>query len=574
MVVVPRVPYPLRPMKIHGQAPTSTSRTPVCSFALLSIWALLGPAAAASTPWIQGEAGLDSRGLDEPSEGGDSGTPSDQEPGSRREPGGVGQVPEPAAIFRLEASGPPLEISLERALEMAVAADLGLQIEEQNTLVSRFDYAGSWGAFDPILSANASLSDAEFEGQTALAGAQVLEVEELSWSTGLNLPLTTGGSVDINFSSGRSETNNSFQLVNPSTTDNLSVSYTQPLLRGAWNEFATSQQRESELGYRAQLETYRQRRQELMLSVIESYYDVVAAEEQLSIAEETLELGNQQLEQNELRLRAGAGTEVEVLQAAANVAQRVEQRLQAEVNLRSAHDSLKSMLFPGTNIEAWSTSLILVTPLPSPVSTPEGVPDWEQALYVALEHRPELHQQRLRIDQAEVQLTRARSNRRSQLDLVLTASSRGFDGSSGEAFGEALGFEFPTTSAALNYTMPLGNRTAKNAERVSRVNLRRSRLQYTQLETQVVSEVRNAVRQVLYQSQAVEAAGVSLDFARRQLEAEQTLEREGLSTTFQVLEFEEDYTTALSNERAARANYAKSLAQLQRAQGILGESGP
>lgn len=567
MVVVPRVPYPLRPMKIQGQAPKTTARTTVCSIALLSLWASPGLAAMVRTPRVQDDADPASTGASVGPEGPDGDWGS-------QEPSRVGEVPEPRAIFELEASGPPLELSLERALEMAVAADLGLQIEEQNTLVSRFDYAGSWGAFDPLLSASASFSDAEFEGQTTLAGAQVLEVENLNWSTGLNLPLTTGGNVDVNFSSGRSETNNSFQLVNPSTTDNVSITYTQPLMRGAWNEFATSQQRESKLGYQAQIETYRQKRQELMLSVIEAYYDVVAAEEQLSIAEETLELGNQQLEQNDLRLRAGAGTEVEVLQASANVAQRVEQRLQAEMNLRAAHDSLKSMLFPGTNIEAWSTSLVLVTPLPSHLSSADNVPDWEQALYVALEHRPELHQQRLRIDQAEVQLSRSRSNRRSQLDLVLTASSRGFDGSSGEAFGEALGFEFPTASAALNYTMPLGNRTAKNAERVSRVNLRRSRLQYTQLETQVVSEVRNAVRQVLYQSQAVEAAGVSLDFARRQLEAEQTLEREGLSTTFQVLEFEEDYTTALSNERAARANYAKSLAQLQKAQGVLGEAIP
>ena len=134
-----------------------------------------------------------------------------------------------------------------------------------------------------------------------------------------------------------------------------------------------------------------------------------------------------------------------------------------------------------------------------------------------------------------------------------------------------MGWEFPQNTASLTFSVPIGNRTRRFADKAARAELRRARLVYDQLEVAVVASLRDAVRQVRYQAEAVRAAVRSVQLAQRQLEAEQARYQEGLSTNFQVLEFQQDLLQAQSSERAARASYARALVALRAALGILGE---
>ena len=86
-------------------------------------------------------------------------------------------------------------------------------------------------------------------------------------------------------------------------------------------------------------------------------------------------------------------------------------------------------------------------------------------------------------------------------------------------------------------------------------------------EKTVASEVRDAVRSVNYLSKRVEATAKSSFVAERQLDAEQRRLREGVSTNFQVLSFQNDLLTAKTAELSARIAYAKAISQLQTAQG-------
>jgi outer membrane protein TolC len=96
----------------------------------------------------------------------------------------------------------------------------------------------------------------------------------------------------------------------------------------------------------------------------------------------------------------------------------------------------------------------------------------------------------------------------------------------------------------------------------------RAHLEADRLELAITTEVRDAVRQVEYQAEAVRAATKSLELARRQLAAEEARYREGLSTTFQVLEFQQQLAAALSSEKRARAEFVKARAALAKAQGL------
>ncbi len=468
-----------------------------------------------------------------------------------------------------------IELTLEQALEIALGNDLGLKIQELVTEGSKFDAEGSWGAFDPVLSASGTVFDGEFEAASSLSGTTVIEEKSVSASAGLLLPLQTGGSFDFTFDTVDSQSNNSLaQGIEEATTDTFGIEFRQPLLRGFGRNYATSDQQQAELEYKRQIEEYRLTRQDLIASVANAYWDLVTALGQLDVAQETLDLGLNQLDQNQRRLDAGVGTKVEVLQAEATVAQRREQLLLRETEVKGASDRLKAVLYPGTDAQKWDAEVRPTTPLPEPPPPEEGlklVPRWSNAWVVAQESRSELRQQRIVIASSEVDVARSVSDRRPRLDLLLASRSRGFDASSSDAFDKSIGWDFPQNTASLAFTFPIFNRSGRYGLERARSNLRAQRLAYDQIESQVVAEVRAAIRQVTYAVEAVAAADKSYEYTKQQLDAEDARYREGLSTNFQVLEYQQQLAQALYNKNLARAVLAKALVNLQRSQGILGE---
>jgi outer membrane protein TolC len=467
-----------------------------------------------------------------------------------------------------------LELSLEAALDLARANNLDLELGALDTQAARYDFLGSWGAFEWVFDGRVAYIKSEFEPQDIFQGSgSSVETTTENYAFDLTKPMTTGGRFQFGFDGTKQESTSGVATFPDSSTDLISLSYVQPFRRGAWEKYATSFQREREILYREQIERERFQRHSVLLSVHNAYWELVAALEFRDVATSALALGREQLDQNQRRLDAGVGTEVEVLQAQAEVATRTELLLSRTTAVYQAMDDLKTILFP-RKAEAiptgWEAEIVPITPLPESLGA-EPVPSWEQVLVTALENRPDLAQSRLEIDRAKLLHARALSERLSGVDLTLRASSRGLDTQFEDAAGEAATFEFPTYSAMLSYNMPIGNKTADYAARRTSTQIRAAIIELDRSETIALADVRRALREVEYQAEAVRAAEKSLELARRQLEAEQTRYAADLSTNFQVLEFQQEQIVADANWRRARVNYAKALVALRNAQGLIDE---
>lgn len=479
-----------------------------------------------------------------------------------------------------EETRPSLELSIEEAIHLALDNNIDLELSQIQTEVARFDALGSWGEFDWLFDADLSYSDSEFptgEDPSLTLSRTVFSNLQRRGSVDFTKPTTTGGSFVASFQSvldhRKTQQGDVEQRFKEETTSILSLSYVQPLLRGAWSRYATVNQQEAEILYEQQQEAERNARQDLIVSVRNSYWDLVAAKEQLGVARNALVLGEQQLDQNERRLEAGVGTEVDVLQARSDVAVRTEGLLQTETAFYQAMDDLKRIVFASRDENIWETPIEPVTKLPETVST-EGVVSWTEAYETALEFRSDLRQSRYDIDTARVRHTRTLSNRLAEFDLSLTASSGSVGFNYAEVRDEAFDYDFPTYTALLTYSIPIGNRTADYAERAARAEVRSALLEYDNLETAITSEVRKAVRDVFYRAEAVRAAEESLRLEQRQLSAEEARYKEGLTTTFQVLEFQQDLILQMSVERRARVEFMKAMVALEAAQGLVGERQP
>lgn len=466
----------------------------------------------------------------------------------------------------------PLALSLDEALQRALERNLDLAIDAANLEAQRARAGGSWGAFDPTYSLRATLLDREQEAPSSLTGADVLEENTQSFEGSLGVPLQTGGRFDVSFSTDNQKTNSQFSLSEVSTTDVVRAAYTQPLLRGAWRGYATSTQRLAELELARAREHRAVVRADVELSVRRAYWDLVAAREQVAVAELARRLAGEQVEQNQRRLDVGVGTEVDVLQARTTLAQRDEQLLSARTAVATAEDALRALVLGRAAGEAWQQSLAAwnapiepTTPLFDPAT--QTLPAVDEVLAGALGRRPELAEQRLLIEAAQVRLSRAASELRPTLDAALSATSIGFDGDPSEAFDKTIGFDFPAFEASLTLAGPLRNRSARGDERAGRAELRAALLGYDKAELAILTDVRDAVRELAHQAEAVAAAEKSVQLAQRQLEAEQARYAQGLSTTFQLLDFQQQLAAALGSRTNALAGYARAQAQLVRARG-------
>jgi outer membrane protein len=500
---------------------------------------------------------------------------------------GVSPLPLPQeSMAEVDRPAEVLELSLEDALRIAAAENLTLAIERLTVETAVANQRGSWGAFDPVFDLGLAYSTAEQpQANTFLAqGASVFESDEASLETGLSLPITTGGTFRVGFNEARTDTNNPgiLNTFEDGTFANAAITagFTQPLLRGAWSRAATATQREAEIELRVRNAVLLQVRDTLVADVCNAYWDLVAAREEQAVRERALELAGEQLAQDGERLRVGVGTEVDVLQAETQVAQEEERLLRAKADVLARSDALKALILRrGENdeeswdsyLELWNVALEPLTELPPVGDRAEAGTPWTQALEVAFDRRPELVQSLLEIDRAQVRLDRAESDRLPGLNLDLTAQSLSIEENTRQALETVGELEFMTYTGALAFNLPLGNRTASYAERAARVQVRAARLGHEQVEARIVSEIRNAVREVDYQAQAVLAARKSREFTERQLQAEQARYEEGLSTTFQVLEFQQQLAEAASAEKAALAGLAKAEVALDLAAGSIAD---
>lgn len=261
-----------------------------------------------------------------------------------------------------------------------------------------------------------------------------------------------------------------------------------------------------------------------------------------------------------------------MLQAQTEVATRTETLLQNQNNLAQRGDDLKRLIVRDETSELWAERVEATTPLPQATPDKLALPDWQDSFQVALGKRPDLRTARLDVDTARVRLVRAQSERLYGLDLRLDAASGSFDADFSDALSDVMDFSYPRYAARIDYNMPLQNRTASNSERAARERVRGSQVALEEAEINALAEIRRALRDVRYRAQAVRASEQSFALAKRQLEAEQQRFEADLTTTFEVLQFQQTLIEAASNRSAARAEYAKSLVALERASGTLGEN--
>ena len=129
--------------------------------------------------------------------------------------------------------------------------------------------------------------------------------------------------------------------------------------------------------------------------------------------------------------------------------------------------------------------------------------------------------------------------------------------------------DFYNYTIGLKVEFPIGNRFARSQFSKAKIEAARAATYLKDVENIVITEVKEAVRQVNTDFEKIGAAQKSLRSSQEKLEAEEIKFDVGLSTTRNVLDFQDDLARAASRYALSLSQYEKSLSNLARTKGVL-----
>ena len=142
-----------------------------------------------------------------------------------------------------------------------------------------------------------------------------------------------------------------------------------------------------------------------------------------------------------------------------------------------------------------------------------------------------------------------------------------------ERYGDSVSDSLSNTDnlwqVGLTFSMPLENSTAKGNVQKASAQHRKARTNTLLLRQQIKKTVRTTVRDIELVIKAIEATQKTSLATLKRLEAEQAKFQSGRSTTLDVLIAQDAYSQALSQENLTNISYAKTLAELDRIQGLI-----
>ena len=484
-------------------------------------------------------------------------------------------------------------LSIDDATRLALEQNLGIRIQR---IEPQIQDVGVWQArsfWSPQLSSTLTKNSADSPSTSILSGS-VPVITTGQFSTGLSLQqqLPWGASYAANWNNARFTSSDPANTFNPRLSSNIALNFTQPLLRNLPIDQIRQQVQNSK--------KFRDLSDIQLQAVVtgttrgvkNAYWDLVYAINNLKAQQQSLELSQQSLKDNQKRVEIGTMAPIDIVQAQAEVASNEQGVIVADANIKQAQDNLRALILDPGAPDFWTVEF---EPTDEPAFSEQPI-DVDEAVRNALSKRSDLLSAKNSLEQSDINIKYYRNQILPDVNALVNygaigvggvQQTGGFNPLTGQtspitsvdrsyisALGDVFGSAYPQWSVGVQIGYPLGAST-------SHANLARVKLQYDEaqlqmknLELQIATQVRAVARNVQTNQKRVQSARASRELQEKKLEAEQKKLAAGMSTTFFISQFQRDLAQARVIEIQAIADYNKSLVDFQAVQEVpVGGSG-
>ncbi|MGE5724862.1 MAG: TolC family protein [Acidobacteriota bacterium] len=447
--------------------------------------------------------------------------------------------------------------------------------------------------FDPVLTSTLQFERANTPlSNIRTTGTQLLNQNSMVANFSYSQGFATGTNMSVSFNNSRTTNNSLFSILNPALNSSFRLTLSQHLLSGfgiANNRrsitLAKNNREISDIAFRQQVIS-------TVTQIQNIYWDLVNAYEDLRVQQESLALAEKTLADNQKQVEIGTLAPIEVVRAQSEVAARQQSLIVSQTNLQLQQLLMKNAVSRNMTDPTLATVPVIPTDTMSLPATEPIVPT-EDLINDALNHRPELAQAQIDLNNRDISKKALRNALLPSLDVFAFYGGTGlggtqdpslvcgapgapeppncniaFPGGYGGVLPRLFNSSAPDKGAGVSLSIPLRNRAAQATQVRSELEYRQAQMRIQQLQNQIRIQVRNAQFTVQQDRAAVEAARKAVELQRQNLDAEQKKYALGASTNILVLQAQRDLTQASSNLVQAMSAYEKAKVSLDQITGL------
>ncbi len=499
-------------------------------------------------------------------------------------------IPAAGTVPLAQQAGDPTEktlrLSLDDCILKTLKNNLGLAAEMLTPRILDESVTLAGEKFYPSLSFTYNKQDTKTASYSFLDASDVVSTAQNDNTTLLSQVLPTGGSFTASLYNYTTDTNRSFQTINPRFGSTLRFIFSQPLLKDFG--FKTSRREIIVARYSRDVseENFNKLLEDAIYSIESAYWNLVYSIENLNVRRQSLKLAQELLEKNKAEIDAGTLPPIELLTAEAEVSLRQADILEAEALVRNNEELVKTII--NLAAETGDAKNVRIVPTDTP-SVEKREIGFDTALETALLNRPDLEAMRIDLKSRQFAVSYARNQLLPDVRFQLSYWSPGISGTrilyegnnalSGKVIGnipgkksdalrDAFDFTYRNSSIGITLTLPVSNVISRAYYAQARVSLDQAKLRIKNQEQQLMLELGNTVRAVETNYQRTQAYKSARELAQRKLEAELEKFKVGMSTNYLVLQFQRDLANAQTLELKALIDYKISLANLDKVMGV------
>jgi outer membrane protein TolC len=436
--------------------------------------------------------------------------------------------------------GGKLELSLKNYVALVMSNNTDIQIQMLTLETPKNAILRAFGAWDPLARATFTDTKSQLPSTSALDGAATVVSLTQPAQFSVNQTLPTGTNYTVGFNASKSTTNSGFSSFNPALSTNVSISFIQPLIKNRSmfvNRLplmtARSRYKMSEYNLTNQLLT--------MVNAAENaYWDVISARENLKVADGGRDVAAEFLKLSEKQLELGALSPLDIYNPQQQLATAELSVSQARFGLQQKEDALRKQISLDLDPNLRAIPIVLTETVD--VAAPAF--DTEQEVNKALATRPDLKAATQSLDIDDLGIQTAKNGLLPNLSLTGSYQSQGrggvfnqrtnqFNGSGAssvivttipgglsDALSQMFGFGYPVYSFGLNLNLPIKSRSAAADMADAVVSKKRDALTERTTRQGIRLDILNAVSNVMGSVEQLKLAKLALDFAVKNLEAE------------------------------------------------------
>ena len=400
-----------------------------------------------------------------------------------------------------------------------------------------------------------------------------------AYNTILQEGLISGGIVQFRDYEGYLKENAPSDSLNPAVGPHMDLSLQHNLLRGAGVKLNNRFIRIAQINVVGSRETFRSQLLDLTASVLNLYWDLVGANDELKVRQSALDMAQRFFEDTQKEIAAGAMPQVQLPRAKAEASSRLQDVVVAQYDVRQRENLLKDALTRAPDPEIEAAEIVTLDRIQVPDT--DDLPPLRQLVGTAMEKRPDVAVSKFRDQTSEISLAGTENPLLPSLQVQLQTYNRGaagapqnapdpyFIGGYGTALKQIFRRDFPSEQGQLSLSIPVRNRQAQGDYGIDQLQFRQSQVGSQRDTNQIVVDISNQLS-ALRQSRAKYSAARQTRILQEELLASERKKFSyGISTFNDIIIDQRALVAAQISEVNASITYARARVSLDQ---VLGET--